>query len=106
MPENEQKQENATFTSIRSQSYRSVYANQTQFGSTAFDFTMTFGEITDVSPDGSHVTVEHQVKVTMSPLHFKIFVLTAAQNVKVYEDKFGKINLPEGETVAPQDSKK
>jgi len=30
----------------------------------------------------------------MSPLHFKLFVLTAASNIKGYEDRFGKILVP------------
>lgn len=87
------------FTWARDAGFRSVYSNQTQFSSTAFDFAMTFGEIADVAQDTSSVKVEQRVRVVMSPLHFKLFVVVALQNLKGYEDKFGEIKAPEGATL-------
>lgn len=102
MPENEeQKQPDIDWT--RNPAYRSIYANQAQFASTAFDFSVTLGEIVDVAADGSRIKVEQQAKFIMSPLHFKIFVATAAANIKNYEEKFGKISVPmEGQNKVEQ----
>lgn len=84
------------FTYIRDAHFRSVYCNNTNFTSTAFDFNMTFCEIMKVDPTGEHVEAEERVKVVMSPLHFKIFAVVCAQNLKNYEDRFGAIALPGG----------
>jgi hypothetical protein len=84
------------FTLEKDRDFRSVYCNQTAFNSTAFDFAMTFGEIIDISQDLTQAAVAQHVRVVMSPLHFKIFLTVAAQNLKGYEDKFGKIAMPLG----------
>lgn len=99
MPADEQSQQ-AQFSYVKDKDFRSVYANNTIFASTAFDFSMTFAEIMEVDPAGEHVTAEQRIKVVMSPLHFKIFTVIAAQNVKLYEDRFGTIQLPDGGTGA------
>jgi hypothetical protein len=93
MPED---QEQPQWNYVRDAEYRSVYANNTVFASTAFDFAMIFGEITNVDPDKAHITAEQRVKVIMSPLHFKIFASVCIQNVKQYEERFGVIELGEG----------
>jgi len=77
--------------------FRSVYCNQTAFSSTAFDISMTFGEIVDVDAVKREVKVEQHVRVIMSPLHFKIFAAVCAQNVKNFENAYGVINAPLGE---------
>jgi hypothetical protein len=84
------------FINVKSPLYRSVYSNQTAFGSSAFDFSMTFGELVEVDSEKKRVTVEQQVRVTMSPLHFKIFVATCYTQLKGYEESFGPIHVPEG----------
>lgn len=97
MPDvNDHAVELGKFEWIKDSGYRSVYSNQTQFASTAFDFSMTFGEITEVREEGAHVQVEQRVRVVMSPLHFKIFVAVGAQNLKGYEERFGPIPMPTG----------
>jgi Protein of unknown function (DUF3467) len=88
------------FTNLKNPSFRSVYSNQTNFGSSAFDFNMTFGEIVDVDQEARHVTVDQQVRVVMSPLHFKIFAATCVQTLKLYEANFGPIPVPTGAVTA------
>lgn len=88
------------FEWIKDSAYRSVYSNQTQFASTAFDFSMTFGEIEAVEAEAARVTVDQRVRVVMSPLHFKIFVMVCAQNLKGYEERFGEITVPSGSVSA------
>jgi hypothetical protein len=84
------------FTHVKSPNFRSIYSNQSAFGSTAFDFNMTFGEFKEFNPDTKKVIVEEQARIVMSPLHFKIFAFTCAQQLKLYEDNFGEIRIPTG----------
>jgi hypothetical protein len=79
---------------FKSSAYRSIYANNTAFQSSAFDFAMIFGEIQEA--DDKKVTVAQEVRVIMSPLHAKIFSGVMLQNLKNYEDRFGEIKVPEG----------
>jgi hypothetical protein len=102
MPESNDHQENQ-FEWTKNPAYRSTYANQTQLSSTAFDFAMVFGEIVDVSPDASHVKIEQQVKVVMSPLHFRLFVAHCAIQIRNYEERFGKIPIPSGNETLEQE---
>jgi len=95
MPE-DQENKQPEWTYERGADYRSVYANNTVFASTAFDFSMIFGEITAVDAAADHITSEQRVKVIMSPLHFKIFASVRAQNVRNYEERFGVIQLRDG----------
>jgi hypothetical protein len=99
MPEDDKIAESITsnqFTNLKSAHYRSIYSNQTAFGSSAFDFNMTFGEIVEVDMQARKVTVDQQVRVVMSPLHFKIFALTCVETVRMYEAQFGAISVPPG----------
>jgi hypothetical protein len=101
MPEDHNQPESQPeFAYAKDAQFRSVYSNNVIFGSTAFDFSMTFAEIMEVAPDALHVKADERVKVVMSPLHFKIFAAVCAQNVKNYEDRFGPIQLPGGGTGA------
>lgn len=103
MDENKEQEKKSQFVNLpminaRSPLYRSVYANNTAFQSSAFDFGMIFGEIQEA--DNEKVTVEQQVRVIMSPLHAKIFAGVMLQNIKNYEERFGEIKIPEGDAVA------
>lgn len=101
MDETNQLSETATvespeFQNIKDSGYRTVYSNQTLFGSTAFDFSMTFGEIVEVDADAKNIKVEQRVRVVMSPIHFKIFAAICRANVQGYEERFGEIKVPDG----------
>ena len=88
---------NLPMVNVKSPLYRSIYANNTAFQSSAFDFSMIFGEIQEANDQ--KVTVEQGVRIVMSPLHAKIFANVMLQNVKNYEAKFGEIMIPDGEAV-------
>lgn len=84
----------------RSPDYRSLYANNTKFGVSAFDFSMIFGEIME-AVEGT-LYIEQKVKVVMTPLHAKIFALILDQNIRNFETQFGEIKLPaSGVTAIP-----
>lgn len=78
----------------RSPDFRSIYANNTKFGASAFEFSFILGEITE-SAEGK-LYVDQKVRILMSPLHAKIFVMVLAQNIENFEARFGNINVPEG----------
>ena len=85
---------NLPMVNVKSPVYRSIYANNTAFQSSAFDFAMIFGEIQEA--DDHKVTVEQEVRVIMSPLHAKIFSGVMLTNLKNYEERFGEIKVPDG----------
>jgi hypothetical protein len=72
--------------------YRSIYANNIQFGISFQDMSLIFGEIMGLQ-DG-RVTVEHRVRVTMSPQQSKLLSILLNSNVLAYEQKFGEIKIP------------
>jgi hypothetical protein len=76
----------------RAPDFRSIYANNTSFNTSAFDFIMTFGEISE-SEEGK-LSVEQKVRVIMSPLHAKIFAAIVTNNVRNFEARFGEIKIP------------
>src|SRR5271157_1489272 len=80
-------------TNIKLPDFRSVYANNTAFNVSTFDFSMTFGEIVGLL-DG-RLTVEQHTKVTMSPLHVKVSLQVLAQQVAQFEQQFGEIKIPQ-----------
>jgi|SRR5271157_1204635 len=86
----------------RASDFRSIYSNHTTFTTSAFDFVMTFGEISE-SAEGE-LSVEQKVRVIMSPLHAKIFAAIVGNNVQNFEARFGEIKIPippEGGEAAP-----
>src|SRR5271165_4367010 len=76
----------------RASDFRSIYSNHTTFTTSAFDFVMTFGEISE-SAEGE-LSVEQKVRVIMSPLHAKIFAAIISNNVRNFEARFGRIQIP------------
>ena len=93
-PNDKQEIQAGDFSYVKDPLYRSVYANNAMFGSTVFDFAMTFAEILAVNPDEHKIVAEQKVRVVMSPLHFKLFSQVCAQNVKNFEESFGTIPIP------------
>jgi hypothetical protein len=79
-------------TNIKVPDFRSVYANNTAFNTSTFDFSMTFGEISGIQE--GRLTVEQHTKVTMSPIHAKVFLQVLAQQISQFEQQFGEIKLP------------
>lgn len=81
------------FIYVRDPGLKTVYANNTVFGFTAFDFSMMFGEIVSGNAESNELTAEQRVRVVMSPLHFKLFALTCMKQLDNYEQRFGEVKL-------------
>ena|ERR1017187_1566998 len=77
---------------IKSPSFRSVYANNSALAISTFDFAVIFGEI--VGAENGKLIIEQHTKITMSPLHAKVFAKVFNDNVAVYEKQFGEIKIP------------
>ena len=54
---------------------------------------------------GRTLSVEQHVRVMMSPLHVKILVAVALQQLRAYEQQFGKIEIPEGVIVPSNETR-
>ncbi len=85
-----------TFTLAKAEDFRSIYANNVGFQTGPFDFTLTFGEVTEVDQSRQVGTITQRVKVTMSPLHAKLFAILMATQIKGYQQSFGEIKIPPG----------
>ena len=82
------------FENIKAPDYRTVYANNAVFQTGPFDFSFIFGEVMEINAERPVGIVHQRVRVTMAPLHVKIFMLLLAQQIRGFEAEFGKINLP------------
>jgi len=76
----------------RSPDFRSLYVNNTKFGVTPFEFAFIMGEISE-AVDGKPY-VDQKIRLLMTPLHAKIFMLILAQNMHNYEQQFGEVVIP------------
>jgi hypothetical protein len=90
------------FENIKEPDFRSIYANNALFQTGPFDFNIIFGEVMDVDADRQAGIVHQHVRVTMSPLHAKLFVWLMWQQVRAFETQFGKINVPPGMIQTPE----
>ena|SRR5947208_11041102 len=81
---------------IKAADFRSIYSNNAAFQVGLFDYSIFFGEVVGVGLERESITVEQKVKVIMSPLHAKIFVFTALQQLQALEKQWGTIEIPEG----------
>ncbi len=84
------------FKNVKGSDYRSVYANNAMFQTGPFDFNIFFGEVAELDESRQIGLVEQHVRVTMSPLHAKLFAALMLHQVRGYEAQFGKINIPPG----------
>lgn len=78
---------------IEADEFKDVYANSFNLETSLYDFKLLFGIIKRA--DDKEVEIEQQVAVRMSPQHTKSVLRVLADNVKNYEDKFGKIVIPQ-----------
>ncbi|MBC7928584.1 MAG: DUF3467 domain-containing protein [Bryobacteraceae bacterium] len=77
------------------QDYRENYANSIQVRVNLWDFFLTFGTLTQNSPDA--VFIENFQGVYLSPQQAKALLNIMQQNVSQYEATFGEIQLePQG----------
>jgi len=73
----------------RSPEFKDVYSNHSRINVSPFDFSMVYSKIVEHAPGLN--AIEDQVVVRMSPQQFKIFVQTATNMLKSWEDVFGDI---------------
>lgn len=70
------------------------YANSVEVRVSLFDFVLTFGFAEEATQE--RVVVRDLARVAMSPQHTKALLGILSENARVFEEKFGAINLPEG----------
>jgi hypothetical protein len=86
----------AKFKNVRASDFRSIYSNNAAFQVGVFDFSIFFGEVMGVDESSQTLMIEQRVKIIMSPLHAKIFINTALQQLNALEERFGEIKIPPG----------
>src|SRR5438045_572320 len=100
MPEDKKVQQGVTnYKYVNAPDFRTIYSNNAHFYSHLFDFSIMFGEVTNVEQideNTGNVIVEDKVKITMSPLQAKIFVAVAQRQLQAYEQRFGELKFPAG----------
>ncbi len=73
-----------------------VYSNAVQFHTSISDFSMLFGlSQPPLDPKTKVVEIIPQIRVILSPTHFKEFVRIATKQLEGYEVAHGKIPTPE-----------
>jgi hypothetical protein len=95
MPEQTQE-EKVSVKYIQAPEYRSMYTNSAAFQLGPYDVGISFGEVVEVDQKNEIATVEQRVKVMMSPLHAKILTMQMVEQIKAFENNFGKIVIPPG----------
>ena len=86
---------NVNRTVIASQSFVSLYSNDTQIQMTPWDVRLIFGEIERVERgDEVSVTIKQTGDVKMSPQHAKRITLILIKQLTEYEEKYGEIPQP------------
>jgi hypothetical protein len=81
----------------KDEDYKSVYANNIQWGSTFLDIAFLFGQIEDID-ENRVIRVNLSVKVTMSPQEAKIFQQIINEAITSYESRYGEIKTLRSDT--------
>lgn len=68
--------------------YFEIYSNSVEIGVSRYDINFIFSKL------GKNST-SHLGEVTMSPIHAKVLLHVLNENIKLYENHFGEINLKE-----------
>jgi hypothetical protein len=77
---------------VKAEGYFSAYSNNVAFSTNAFDFSLVFGEMTDITP--GKLRIEQKVRIVMTPIHARLLLQVLQQQVDSYESQFGPINVP------------
>jgi hypothetical protein len=67
----------------------STYANNAQVQVNYFDFRISFGELSAITPN--KVTITNKMQIIMTPEHAKLLSAILNANVEIYEKQFGAI---------------
>ncbi len=76
---------------------KGVYSNNAFISHTKDEFVVDFVNISFFPPPGQGIGVS---KVITSPAHFKQMLIALNDNLKKYEEKFGKINTGKAQGTA------
>lgn len=79
---------------VKSPEYISIYSNNIQLMASVFDFSLTFGEMTD-EVIGGQAVVNQKARVILSKEMTKVLWALLDTNIKSYESQFGEILLPQ-----------
>jgi hypothetical protein len=67
---------------------KSAYSNIVRIGHTPYEFMLDFGQF---QPEGKRAFMD--VRVITSPQHAKALLKALKDNIAIYEEKYGKINI-------------
>ncbi len=67
---------------------RTIYSNIVRIGHTPYEFILDFGQF---QPEGKNAFMD--VRIITSPQHVKAILKTLKDNIAIYEEKYGKINI-------------
>jgi hypothetical protein len=86
----------------KAERFFSIYTNSVQLEMTPWDLKFLFGTMTEATEQ--RLVVEDSCEVFMSPQHAKVLATLLVNNLKQYEDRFGKIPGPaRGPAEIPQE---
>ncbi len=78
---------------VSDEAKKGTYSNVMRVAHSPFEFTFDFGTMPIGPEDAGTMTVYN--RIIMSPSHAKIMLNALGDNIKTFEEKFGKIKLPE-----------
>jgi hypothetical protein len=96
MPVDDQTPLKKTFSEVEPQFL--VYCNNSEMGLTPWDIRIKFMEVFD--REGDNAVIRRHGTVVFSPQHAKAMLESLAETIRVYEEKFGEIDLARIKEVA------
>lgn len=78
----------------RSEDFVNLFVNNVRFGYTKFDIQMICARST-VSLDPINSGIEEIAVITFTPAHAKAVLQALENNLKIYEDQYGEIIMPD-----------
>ncbi len=67
---------------------RTIYSNIVRIGHSPYEFMLDFGQF---QPEGKRAFMD--VRIITSPQHAKAILKALKENIAIYEEKYGKINI-------------
>lgn len=71
---------------------RTIYSNIVRIGHSPYEFMIDFGQF---QPEGKEAFMD--VRIITSPQHAKAILKALKENIAIYEEKYGKINITSDE---------
>ncbi len=79
--------------------FKSIYANFVVTAFSPFDVSLVIGEAVGGDDEGRQV-VHQKVRVTMAPAEAKVVMLILANTLRIFEEQFGEVKIPESQVPA------